>query len=162
MAGTNQHPSCPNQQSQGPIGVDQTDGNFVRTPADRFRRGSGVRSIGFPIAKGTDGVWPRRNAAALRQTSIQMILGTIPGERLMLPEFGSRLNQLIFEPNDAQLQAQVIEETKGALSKWDPFLQVINVLAEQQDDQMRIFIDFIDLRDQKQETRRVVFRVRRL
>lgn len=162
MAGTNQQPTCPNQQTEGPIGVDPVDGNFVRTPADRFRRGSGVRSIGFPIVKGLDGIWPRRNAAAIRQTSIQMILGTVPGERLMLPEFGSRLNSLLFDPNDEQLQAQVIEETKAALGRWDPFLQVINVLVEQQDDQLKIFIDFIDLRDEKQETRRVIFRVRRL
>lgn len=153
---------CPSQQFEGPIGVDPNVGNFVPTRADRFSRGLGVRGFAFPIAKGIDGTWPRRNAAAIRQTSIQMILGTQPGERLMLPEFGSRLQQLLFDQNDEFLQQAVQDETRGALARWDPFLQVVGVVTEQQADETKVFIDFIDLRDDKQENRRTVLKVKRL
>ena len=39
--------------------------------------------------------------------SIIQILGSRPGERFMRPEFGSRLKDLVFEPNDEPLWAQV-------------------------------------------------------
>ena len=38
------------------------------------------------------------------QESIIQILGTSPGERFMLPEFGSRLKSLVFEANDEVLK----------------------------------------------------------
>ena len=125
--------------------------------AERFPRGEEVRGIGFPIEKGREGFWPRRNAKALRQSSITMILGTNPGERVMLPEFGSRLQWLLFEPNDQILVAQLREETAGALQQWDPYITVVGVAPEIDNDTVRIFIDYYDRRDPTQEPRRMVF-----
>lgn len=128
---------------------------------ERFARGQEVRGIGFPIEKGREGFWPRRNAKALRQSSIIMILGTVPGERLMLPDFGSRLKMLLFEPNDQILVEQVREETAGALQKWDPYIVVTRVAPEIEQDTMRIFIDYYDTRDPTEQPRRLVLNASR-
>lgn len=129
--------------------------------SQRFIRGIGLRGLGFPLDKGGEGYFTRRNAAALRQQSIMMILSTVPGERVMLPEFGSNLHTLLFEPNDEILQQQVIDETRGALARWDPNLRVVGVFPDIRDDQVKILIDFIDLVDIKQVPRRTVFSLRR-
>lgn len=129
--------------------------------AERFVRGAEIRGIGFPISKGREGYWPRRNAAALRQSSMIMILGTVPGERLMLPEFGSNLPFLVFEPNDTILVQQVKEETVDALQTWDSNIKVVGVAPEIDNDTMRIYIDYYDKRDMSQEQRRLTFVVRR-
>ena len=132
-------------------------------PTERFPRGDEIRGVAFPITKGREGYWPRRNAAALRQSSILMILGTAPGERLMLPEFGSRLPFLLFEPNDQYLAKSVQDETAGALGRWDPNLVILGVSPEMQaDNSLKVFIDYMDLRDLNQEKRRMVFNLRRL
>ena len=35
------------------------------------------------------------------QEAIWIILGTVPGERLMHPDFGCRIHELVFAPNNA-------------------------------------------------------------
>ncbi|MCL1864387.1 MAG: GPW/gp25 family protein [Spirochaetes bacterium] len=52
--------------------------------------------------------------------SIQIILGTSKGERIMRPDFGCEINELVFAPNNSNtcsLLAYYIEE---ALVKWEP------------------------------------------
>lgn len=130
-------------------------------PSSRFARGEGIRGVAFPITKGREGYWPRRNAAAIRQSSVLMILGTVPGERLMMPTFGSRLPFLLFEPNDVFLVQQLKEETAAALATWDPNLDVVGIAPEMAGDVIQVFIDYIDRRDPNPETRRAVFNVLR-
>jgi hypothetical protein len=125
--------------------------------AERFRRGEEVRGIGFPIDKSKDGYWGRKNAKSLRQTSLLMILGTHPGERLMLPEFGSRLHELVFEPGDALTCEQIKHETASALQRWDPYVTVLAVATEIEGDTIHIFIDFSDKRDPTEQPRRMTF-----
>jgi uncharacterized protein len=123
-------------------------------------RGNAPRGIGFPIEKGREGYWPRRNSAALRQSSITMILGTLPGERVGEPTFGSHLRRLIFEPNDQQLVREVHREVVEALRTWDPFVGVQGVAIEQHASDLRIFIDYIDLSDPDRQRRRAVHTLR--
>lgn len=75
----------------------------------------------------------------------------------MLPEFGSRLHELMFEPNDTILQQQIIDETAGAIARWEPNVRVMAVFPDIGADTVKIYIDFIDLADLKQEPRRLVF-----
>ncbi len=51
--------------------------------------------------------------------SIQQILATSPGERVMLPEFGSRLRELLFEPNDAVLKTLARVYVIDAIKRWE-------------------------------------------
>lgn len=59
--------------------------------------------------------------------SMHMILTTRKGERVMMPEYGSNLPLLVYEPNDAFLEVQLREETATALARWEPRIKVLRV-----------------------------------
>ena len=59
--------------------------------------------------------------------SIWMILGTAPGERLMRPDFGCAIHDLVFAPNSAETIAQIVNAVHRALLEWEPRIDVLNV-----------------------------------
>ena len=59
--------------------------------------------------------------------SIYSILSTRIGERFMMPEFGSKLHTLIFEPNDAIFADLADFYIRDALGKWEKRIEVTNV-----------------------------------
>lgn len=56
----------------------------------------------------------------LIQSGIHQILNTTPGERRMLPEFGSRLKYLLFDPHDGILYTELGREVIRAVERWEP------------------------------------------
>ncbi|MCE5313993.1 MAG: GPW/gp25 family protein [Armatimonadota bacterium] len=59
--------------------------------------------------------------------SIRQILGTKRGERFMRPDFGTRLHELVFEPNDQILYGLIRHEVTDALDTWEPRIVVTDV-----------------------------------
>jgi phage baseplate assembly protein W len=49
---------------------------------------------------------------------IEQILFTVPGERVMRPDFGSGLNEMVFAPNSPELAATTQFLVQGALQQW--------------------------------------------
>jgi phage baseplate assembly protein W len=123
-------------------------------PISKYVRGTERRGVGFPIDKGNQGYWSRKNAVALRRTSIAMILGTTPGERVGVPDFGSNIRRLMFEPNDTILVQQLKAETVDAIQRWDPYIAIVGVAVNIDENAVQIFIDFIDLADENQRVSR--------
>ena len=56
----------------------------------------------------------------LIQAGIYQIINTVPGERRMLPEFGSRVRSLVFDPHDAILYTEIGREVIRAVERWEP------------------------------------------
>ncbi len=63
----------------------------------------------------------------LIRESILMILGTAKGERVMRPEFGCGLNELVFAPNNTATASLAMFHVKEALQKWEPRIDVSEV-----------------------------------
>jgi len=61
--------------------------------------------------------------------AIRMILLTPKGQRVMRPEFGSRLHDLIFAPNDGATAGLAAYYVQEALGMWEPRIQVEAVTA---------------------------------
>ena len=59
--------------------------------------------------------------------SIRLILMTGKGERVMRPEFGCGLKQLIYESMDYGTMVQMEQEIKSALERWEPRIEGIEV-----------------------------------
>lgn len=59
--------------------------------------------------------------------SIFIILNTAPGERLMRPEFGCRIHEVIFSPANQTTAAQVEGYVKEALARWEPRITLAHV-----------------------------------
>ncbi len=58
---------------------------------------------------------------------VTVILGTKPGERQMLPEFGCRIHELMFAPNNQATATLVAHHVRAALARWEPRIEVLKV-----------------------------------
>lgn len=67
-------------------------------------------------------------------SSIRMVLITAPGERLMRPNFGCRIWELMFEPINANTLGLMAVAVREALGQWEPRVDVEQVFVEPVDD----------------------------
>lgn len=58
---------------------------------------------------------------------ITVILGTKPGERQMLPEFGCRAHELMFAPNTRSTSRLIAHHVESSLARWEPRIEVTKV-----------------------------------
>ena len=93
------------------------------------------RGIKFPftIDRKTGGVATSETTphdhAHIHESIIQ-ILGTRIGERFMRPDFGSRLHELVFEPNDSVLKSMIRHYVIEAIRKWEKRVVITDVTFE--------------------------------
>src|SRR5215210_8239145 len=52
--------------------------------------------------------------------SIRMAIVTAPGERVMRPQFGCRIWDLLFEPINANTLGLMAEAVRDTVSQWEP------------------------------------------
>jgi uncharacterized protein len=79
--------------------------------------------------------------------SIRMILSTAPGERVMRPDFGCEIWDLVFAPLEPNTIGQMDRAVRAALLQWEPRIEIANVAvqpAEDPDDegQVDIFVGY--------------------
>ena len=67
--------------------------------------------------------------ASVRQ-AILLLLSTVPGERVMRPEYGCDVHKLIFSPNDNTTAGLAIHFVKQALDRWEPRIEVTYLDAD--------------------------------
>lgn len=104
------------------------------------------RGWAFPVVAGRDGrIAPVKREQAVEQ-AIQIILGTSPGERVMRPEFGCGIWELVMEANTAQLHGRVQVRVKDALMHWEPRIDVLDVRVESPPDERNVLLIRIDYR----------------
>ena len=63
------------------------------------------------------------------EEAIRMILLTPKGQRVMRPEFGCQIHDLIFSPNDSNTAGLAEYYVREALAMWEPRIQVRDVLV---------------------------------
>jgi len=61
--------------------------------------------------------------------AIWLILATAPGERVMRPDFGCGIHDLVFAVNDATTASRVAAEVRRALVLWEPRIELLDVSA---------------------------------
>jgi phage baseplate assembly protein W len=82
--------------------------------------------------------------------SIWQILGTYIGERVMLPEFGSKLKELLFEGNNAVLKSLARTYVIQALKRWEKRIIVkdAQMVATEDANLLNIYITYTIIADQ--------------
>lgn len=66
--------------------------------------------------------------ASIRQ-AILLLLSTRPGERVMHPDYGCNLHQLVFSPNDDTTAGLAIYYVQQAIERWEPRVQIVHLDA---------------------------------
>lgn len=67
--------------------------------------------------------------ADIRQ-AIYIIINTYPGERVMRPEFGCKIHELIFAPANDQTAAVAERYVREALQRWEPRIEVEEITVK--------------------------------
>ena len=92
------------------------------------------------------------------EQSIRIILETIPGERVMRPEFGCRAKEMVFAPQNAGTQALMTQYVERALARWEPRIEVDNVRVSQDDGQPgAMLVEIIYTIKATHDTRSIVY-----
>lgn len=90
--------------------------------------GTGLR---FPILPDpTTGALPQVMGMDRIRQSIEQILDTEPGERIMLPEFGCGLRRYLMEPNTLTTRTAIATDIETALARWEPRIKLTAVTVE--------------------------------
>ncbi len=101
---------------------------------------------GFPVER-EDG--DGRFAVAEHEESINqaiwIVLSTALGERVMRPDFGCAIHELVFAPNSAATRGMAEHYVREALLRWEPRVEVLDVRAvasDGQDEELLIGVDY--------------------
>ena len=81
----------------------------------------------FPVEVDADGrIHLAQYEESIRQ-AIWIILSTARGERMMRPDFGCGIHNLVFAVNSAETAGRVANEVREALLYWEPRIDVLDV-----------------------------------
>jgi phage baseplate assembly protein W len=109
-------------------------------PADEARAFLGV-GWAFPLQLDESGeIALAAHEEDIRQ-AIRLILGTIPGERVMRPDFGAGLHALAFEPLSARTIALARHRVEEALTSWEPRIDRVTVEVSVEANRGRLLLD---------------------
>jgi len=74
--------------------------------------------------------------------AIKVILGTRLGERVMRPDFGCAVGELVFEPIDASLTGKVEFYVRNALRYWEPRIELNEVKASADEEKLTVEVRY--------------------
>jgi phage baseplate assembly protein W len=83
--------------------------------------------------------------ASVRQ-AILVLLSTMPGERVMRPDYGCDLHKLAFSPNDDTTAGLAIHYVRQALQRWEPRVEILRLDAVRYPDRPEELILVLDYR----------------
>jgi uncharacterized protein len=88
------------------------------------------RGISFPMHVDASGAIAMGHGADDIDANLRVVLITAPGERVMRPQFGCRIWDLLFEPINANTLGLMAEAVRDAVSQWEPRVELDDVDIE--------------------------------
>ena len=93
----------------------------------------GVGPAGLRVSP-SGGISMVQEEASVRQ-AILLLLSTVPGERVMRPDYGCELHRLVFAPNDDTTAGLAIHYVRRALERWEPRIDILALDANRGPDE---------------------------
>ncbi len=87
-----------------------------------------AEEAGFQVSS-RGGVATVTDDAAIRQ-GVLMLLSTLPGERVMRPDYGCELQRLVFAPNDDTTAGLAMHYVRQAVERWEPRIEILRLDAK--------------------------------
>lgn len=81
----------------------------------------------YPLVKTARGIMAQKSGIDQIKADLLQLILTNPGERCMMPSFGTPLRQLMFEPNDPQLAIQARLIIAESIQKWEPRIELSGI-----------------------------------
>ena len=70
------------------------------------------------------------NGAGAIRPALMLLVSTVPGDRLMRPDYGSYLHRLLFANNDQTTAGLAIHYVRQAVHRWEPRVSIIDIDAD--------------------------------
>lgn len=80
------------------------------------------------------------------EESIYLILSTAKGERLMLPDFGCGIHDLVFQVNDSRTRTIVVDQVRESLTKFEARIDVLDISADSAPEQPNLLLIRVNYR----------------
>jgi len=93
------------------------------------------RGLGFPIQASEKGQLQTADYEESVRQSILIILGTAKGERVMQPDFGCDIYNMVFEMQTATTAGRISQAVQDALLKLEPRIDVLDVQVTPESDE---------------------------
>ena len=106
----------------------------------------------YPIVRNSRGLLRTQSGINQIKSDLLVLLLTEPGERVMLPEFGTPLKEFLFEQNDNVLLEQIKERISLSISTWEPRIAVQNIEVLNGND----VVGSLDTQDDQQNLEHIV------
>jgi phage baseplate assembly protein W len=81
----------------------------------------------YPITKDPGGFLHTEYGVRKIKADILSLLLTNPGERVMLPSYGTPLKKLFFEPNDSIVRSQAKSMIAASISRFEPRIRISQI-----------------------------------
>lgn len=92
----------------------------------------------YPIVKHPLGLLRTQTGINQIKSDLLVLLLTEPGERVMLPSFGTPLKKFMFEPNDPSLIESVRETIINSIRNWEPRIRVTDIQVTNSRDEIEL------------------------
>lgn len=91
--------------------------------------------VPYPVTANARGFFYSQAGVDQIKSDMLILLLTNPGERVMLPTFGTPLRKLVFEPNTPTLREKAKRMIINSIKKWEPRVAVQQIDVLQKPDQ---------------------------
>jgi phage baseplate assembly protein W len=98
----------------------------------------------YPITKHPLGMLRSQKGVNQIKSDLLVLLLTEPGERVMLPAFGTPLKQFFFEQNDSVIVGRVEEVIANAIQSWEPRIAVTAIEVTNSSESIKTSLNPLD------------------
>jgi phage baseplate assembly protein W len=89
--------------------------------------------ISLPLQIGGSGFTQTYNTTDQIKSNIKNLLLTQRGERILQPEFGSGLHEILFDFNNDDIEGKIENAINEAFEQWLPYVTIADIVVEQTD-----------------------------
>lgn len=88
--------------------------------------------ITLPIQRGNGGFFAQSYQTSEQvKSNIKNLILTRKGERIMQPDFGTKLYEALFSPNTDDLETEIESSIEDAVQKWMPYVSIEDIMVDQ-------------------------------
>mgnify|MGYP000476945379 CR=1 FL=1 len=96
----------------------------------------------YPIQRSSDGYFDKTfTTIEHTKANIINVLSTKKGERIARPEFGTRLEELLFEPMSEQLRVDIRQEIERAIERFLPYVTITELDVRRDEERQVAFVN---------------------
>lgn len=98
----------------------------------------------FPLQVTPGGRIAKASSEQKIEESVYVILSTAKGERVMIPNFGCGIHDMVFAPNSPGTVSIIVQQVRKSLVEFEPRIDVLDIVVDRDHGQPNILIIRVD------------------